>query len=124
MRLARVQFTLRRLMGWVVVAALGSLTVATVLRKWPEGALGVLIICVVGAAFGVAAVRFPMTTLAPLPVIWFIISAVDHSGVLELSGVACFFGWFLGAPAGLIALRLWGERPPVTARRRSGRGRS
>jgi hypothetical protein len=111
-------------MGWVAVAALASWTVATVLRKWQDGAAGVFIICAVGAAFGVAAVRFPLATLAPLPVIWIITTAVDHPGVLEISGSACFIGWFLGAPAGLIARQLRGERPPFTARRRSGRGRS
>jgi hypothetical protein len=104
------RFTFKRVMLWVVIAAIASLIVLELGEPaLPQNkTVDILVGLAVSAAFGVGAVRRPLIFLAIGLVVWNCAPAVDHPSVnaatLSLGG--SMIAWLIGAPAGYFSRRL------------------
>jgi hypothetical protein len=104
-----LRVTLRRLMLWVAIAAIGSLIVSELAEpiRPHNKTVDILVGLAVSAAFGVGAVRHPLIFLAIGLVVWKCTLAVDHPSVnaATLSVGGSFIAWLIGAPAGYCSRR-------------------
>jgi hypothetical protein len=101
-----LRFRIRTLMIAVGAAALIAL-VATSHEPRDEitdKRVVIPITCVIGAVYGVGAMRRPVQFLAPLLVVWIVSPTVDHPSqdVVSASHLACIVAWAVGAPIGWI----------------------
>ncbi len=101
----RIQFTLSRVMGWVVVAAVAAYLV---FEPFPPDnpVVNFVIGAMVSAAFGVGASRHPWLFLALGLYLWTFVPLIDHGeDARSLSVRGSVIGWLIGAPAGWYARR-------------------
>jgi hypothetical protein len=120
MHLPRVQFTVRRIMAAVAVAALVSLVASNPYRHdgITDKRVVIPVASIVAAVYGLGAMRRPLMFLFPLIVALIAPPQVDHyrPDVINISAASCFLGWIIGAPAGWLSRSL--ARPanslPVT----------
>ena len=114
MRLSQVQFTVRRMMVAVAVAALVLLVASNDDRHdgITDKRMVIPVACVVAAVYGLGAMRRPLMFLLPLIAVWIVTPQVDHPthDVINTSAAGCFIGWMIGAPAGWMSRRFTGHQ--------------
>jgi hypothetical protein len=113
MRLPRVRFTVRRMM---VTAAVSALVWLVAWNAYSHDGITdkrvvIPVASVVAAAYGLGAMRRPVTFLLPLLAAWIATPQVDHPihDVINVSAGGCFLGWIIGASAGWMSRRLTRE---------------
>ncbi len=101
-----MRITLRWCMGFVVASALFFVIAENYYRDnlHTDILVVVLVGCVVGALFGLRAMRRPITSLIGVVSAWVLAHELGYRHLIVLASLmGCTLGWLIGGPIGLIA---------------------
>ncbi|WP_406699105.1 hypothetical protein V5E97_09520 [Singulisphaera sp. Ch08] len=116
MRLPRLRYKLRQLMGWVVIVAIASVLASEIWEPFPprNKQVDFLVGAAVSVAVGVGAVRHPLTFLAIALVLWGGAPVIDHGfNAVTLSAQGGALAWMIGSSWGWLSRGLRDARIPL-----------